>query len=103
MLMRKLEECALISAPVFSADGAETRRSMGMIRAAFTSRSSEEIDADGAWRAAETVHAVIPARYAPLGGFRRGMTLLRGERVYRMLNPVNLGRLWNVKCVYVHN
>lgn len=102
MLMRCLKRCTLYGVPAVSLYGTETRTALGEIRAAFVSRSAEETMEDDAERALETVYAVIPARYAPLGGFRRSMVLDAGGAEYRMLTPVDLGTLWSVKCVRVH-
>ena len=74
----------------------------GEIRAVLSHRTSEETAEDGLLRATETVLALIPARYTPAGGFCRGMVLIRGEARYRMLVPVDLGRIWRVKCERVH-
>jgi len=102
MLTRNLERCVLYGVPKIGADGVELRQELSEIRAAFTSRSAEEVTEADVSRCAETVHAVIPSRYAPPGGFLRGMIVRCGARQYRMLTPVHLGRLWNVKCVRVH-
>ncbi len=78
-----------------AADGTE----IGQIFLVLSYSSSEEnLDGD-VEKATDTVHAAVPARYAPPGGFRRGMRLVsrRGE-VYRILSPFDLGRLWRLKC-----
>ncbi len=75
---------------------------MGTVMAVISHRSSEEIAEDDLERASATVLALIPARYTPSGGFRRGMRLIRGEARYRMLMPVDLSRLWRVKCERIY-
>ena len=94
--------CTLYGVPEIAPDGRESRREIGTVRAAFSTSSSEETDEDDVSRSMETVYAVIPARYAPMGGFCRSMVLRHGEETYRMLNPVCLGSLWSVKCRRVH-
>ena len=102
MLTGLQKKCTLYGVPETAPDGREIRREIGTVRAAFSTYSSEETDEDDVSRSMETVYAVIPARYAPMGGFSRNMTLTCGETSYRMLNPVCLGSLWTVKCRRVH-
>lgn len=102
MLTRLRKDCTLYGVPVISPEGLERRQEIGRVRAAFTVRSSEETDEDDLERSMETVYAVIPARYVPVGGLRRSMILQCGDVTYRMLNPVNLGTMWSVKCLRVH-
>ena len=77
-------------------------RGISEIRAVLSHRTSEETDEDDLSRATETVLALIPARYTPEAGFSRGMLLMRGGARYRMLVPVDLGRMWRVKCERIH-
>lgn len=102
MLTGKLKKCTLWSVPETDAGGKENRLLIGEIRAAFSTYSSEETEEDDVSRSMETVYAVIPARYAPAGGFCRSMLLQWGEASFRMLNPVCLGTIWSVKCLRVH-
>lgn len=76
--------------------------SVGTVMAVISHRTAEEIMEDDLDRASATVLALIPARYTPVGGFRRGMTITRGDAVYRMLVPVDLGRIWRVKCERIY-
>ena len=102
MLRRETKEYTLYGVPVIAPDGAESVRAIGTVRALVTSRSSEETMEDDVYRATETVSAILRDRCAPDGGFRRGMTLRRGEEEYRMLTPVRAGRMWIVKCARTH-
>ena len=72
------------------------------VMAVISHRTAEEITEDDFDRSSATVLALIPGRYTPKGGFRRGMTLTRAEAVYRMLVPVDLGRMWRVKCERIY-
>ena len=101
MLMRLQKRCILLGVPEIQPDGSEIRKEIGQVRAAFSHSSSEETEEGDVSRSSETVYAVIFARYAPMGGFRRSMMLVCGEDRYQMLNPVCLGTLWTVKCLRV--
>lgn len=102
MRQRMQEKCDLYDVPTYSLTGEESARKLGEIRALFVSRSSEENYSEDLSYAAETVHVLIPHRYAPNGGFVRGMSLTKNGAVYRMLTPVKLSRIWSVKCVRIH-
>ena len=102
MHLRKQETCTLFDIPVYSPTGEASARALGEIRALFVSRSSEENNSEDISHAAETLSVLIPGRYTPPGGFVRGMSLEKDGAVYRMLTPVNLGRLWSVKCLRIH-
>lgn len=102
MLRREAKNFILYGPPSVSETGEESRRVLGMIRAAVSFRSAEERAEDGVLLAAETAAALIPARYTPPGGFRRGMQIADGNHLYEMQTPVNLGRRWAVKCVRIH-
>ena len=75
-----------------------TGESLGTLRAVLSHRSAEETEEDEINLGTETAMALIPARYAPGGGFARGMTLSCGTARYRMLIPVEIGRYWRIKC-----
>lgn len=75
---------------------------LGAVKAVVSHRTSEETKEDDLYRATETVMALIPSRYAPAGGFRRGMSLVSGTARYRTLVPVALGRFWRLKCERVY-
>lgn len=75
---------------------------LGTVHAVVSYRTSEETKEDDLLRATETALALIPARDAPDGGFLRGMVLARGAARYRMLVPVQIGRLWRIKCERVY-
>lgn len=79
-----------------------TGEDLGTVRAVISHRSAEETEEDELNLGTETVMALIPARFAPAGGFARGMTLSYGAARYRMLIPVEIGRLWRVKCERVY-
>lgn len=99
MLNRVMERMELLGVPVIGTDGAERRESVGEIRGTIVPRSSEETEEDGLDRAVQTVYAVIPDRYCPLGGFLRGMELrCAGGIRYRVLTPVRCGAWWSLKC-----
>lgn len=98
-----LRRYTLYGVPEILPDGEKKREAIGEIRAALIHRSSEEVAEDDVERAHETAYALIPARYAPMGGFRRGMVLFSGEEgEYRMLTPLSYGRYWSVKCIRMH-
>lgn len=80
-----------------------TGESLGTLRAVLSHRSAEETEEDELNLGTETAMALIPARYAPLGGFARGMTLSYGTARYRMLIPVEIGRYWRIKCERVYS
>lgn len=93
---------SLYAPPTIDRAGRETRVYLAEIRGAISYSSAEEAASEGISYAAETAYALIPHRYAPPGGFRRGM-LLSGEGAeYRMLTPIRHGRLWSVKCIRLH-
>lgn len=75
---------------------------LGSLRAVISHRSAEETEEDELNLGTETVMALIPARFAPAGGFSRGMTLTYGTARYRMLIPVEIGRYWRIKCERVY-
>jgi len=102
MLTRCMEECVLWGKEEVQTDGTEKRECFGEIRAAFSSRSAEEVLEDDTEYARETVYALIPVRYEPRGGFVRGMLLRCAHAEYRMLTPVRTERYWNVKCARIH-
>ncbi len=80
-----------------------TGESLGTVRAVISHRSAEETEEDDLNLGTETVMALIPARFAPAGGFARGMLLLYGSARYRMLIPVEIGRYWRIKCERVYS
>lgn len=102
MLSRLRRAYRLYAPPAVSPEGTETAALLGTVSASVHVRSSLETREDDWERANETAYLVIDARYAPAGGFVRGMTLEGGGACYRMLTPVCLGRLWSVKCMRVH-
>jgi hypothetical protein len=67
-------------------------------------RSSEENEEGELSRSMETVLLVVQNRYAPAGGFQRGMTLSpqKDGGTYRILTPVFVGRLWRLKAERLH-
>ena len=75
---------------------------LGTVMAVISHRTAEEIEEDDLSRASAKVLALIPARYTPPGGFRRGMVLTRGSALYRIQVPVELSRLWRVKCERIY-
>lgn len=75
---------------------------LGTVMAVISHRTAEEIEEDDLSRAAARVLALIPARYTPVGGFCRGMVLTRGEARYKMQVPVELSRIWRVKCERIY-
>lgn len=79
-----------------TAAGGET---LPAVRGVLSHRSSEENEEGDLSRSMETVLIVVQNRYAPPGGFQRGMYLFppEGGR-YRVLTPVRVGRLWRLKA-----
>lgn len=102
MRKRMQSVCTLYDVPHINRDGAEESRCLGEISALLVARSSEENSSEDISHAAQTISALIPARYTPQSGFVRGMTLSHGGAIYRMLTPVKLSRLWSVKCMRIH-
>lgn len=99
MLNRVMERMLLRGVPVIGRDGAERREDIGEVRGTLVSRSAEETEEDGLDRAVQTVYAVIPDRYSPRGGFRRGMELHCADGgCCRVLTPVRCGAWWSLKC-----
>ncbi len=76
---------------------------LGSVRAVLSHRSAEETEEDELNLGTETAMALIPARFAPDGGFARGMVLTYGTARYRMLIPVEIGRYWRIKCERVYS
>ena len=102
MLTRRTKTYTLFGVPHVQPDGSASAPQLGEIRALISSRSSEESEENDFWHASETASAVIAPRYAPEGGFARGMSLTRGGAVYRILTPVFTGRMWVIKCMRMH-
>jgi len=103
MMRRLSRRYELWDVPAVSREGEVTRAYLGGVEAVLTSRSAKESTQRQEDCAAETLSALIGARFAPPGGFCRGMTLVAPDgAVYRMLTPVPLGRMWTVKCVRMH-
>ena len=92
----------LFDVPRVSLFGEETAQALGKVSAAIHRRTAEERSENDLECAAETAYALIPARFAPPGGFVRGMVLTDGAARYRMLTPVCHGRQWCVKCIRMH-
>lgn len=102
MLNRAKRSWSLYGKPEISLTGRESGAYLSKIRAVLSYRSAEESGTEGISYATETAYALIPDRYAPRGGFQRGMLLCSDGEKYRMLTPVRHGRLWSVKCIRIH-
>ncbi len=99
MLRRLEKEYSLYAAPSDYDEYGEAEDSalIGNIRAALSHSTLEETDEDDIERATESAIMTVRGRFAPAGGFVRGMTLVRGGAVYFIKYACRCGRLWVLK------